>query len=112
MCRHKQSAAFKGLLCSVRESHTNQRTQPFVTVSRRRFCANDTFRYFFCISYFNSVYPAFFMLTRFKWVQSVLYVHLFRTAGGKSADGLCAHTEIGLIWNQRAGFLCLAHLWP
>lgn len=50
------------------------------------------------------------MLTRFKWVPSVLYMHLFRTVGGKSAEGLCAHTGIRLILNQRAGFLCLVHL--
>lgn len=95
----------------MHESHTNQRMQPFVTVSRRRFCANDTFVFFvFSISHFNSVYPAFYMLTRFKWVPSVLYMHLFRTVGRKSAAGLCAQNEIRLSLNQRAGFLCLVHL--
>lgn len=67
--------------------------------------------YFFSISSFNSGYPAFYMLTRFKWVLSVLYMHLFRTVGRKSVEGLCAHTEIRLIFNQRPGFLCLVHLW-
>lgn len=50
------------------------------------------------------------MLTRFKWVPSVLYMHLFRTVGRKSAAGLCAQNEIRLSLNQRAGFLCLVHL--
>lgn len=51
------------------------------------------------------------MLTRFKWVPSVLYMHLLRTVGRKSAEGLCAHTEIRLILNQRPEFLCLYNLW-
>lgn len=61
-----------------------------LSASQQRFCANDTFvcvcfflthfLFEFCVSFFFFV----IMLTRFKWVPSVLYMHLFRTVGSST----------------------------